>query len=160
MDFIEYSQQYLRRFSCNKLKDLCKEKRIKGYTKYQKKQNLIDYIIKVKNNEDENKNRLYFQKQQLIHFYKKVKRINYKKYWKLNFKSKKMKLYKLTKKYNELDDDIIFPRTSKFEKWLLDTPKEFKLLAAFVGCIDANLMDIRVQDVEKQTKEKYRDTPI
>ena len=82
MDFIEYSQQYLRRFSCNKLKDLCKEKRIKGYTKYQKKQNLIDYIIKVKNNEDENKNRLYFQKQQLIHFYKKVKRINYKKYQK------------------------------------------------------------------------------
>jgi len=49
--------------------------------------------------------------------------------------------YKLTKKYNELDDDFIFPKTSKFEKWLLDTPKEFKLLAAFVGCIDGDLME-------------------
>lgn len=49
--------------------------------------------------------------------------------------------YKLTEKYDELDDDFIFPKTSNFEKWLLDTPKEFKLLSALVGCIDSDLME-------------------
>ena len=82
MDSIEYNREYLSRLSCTKIKKLCKEVNIKGYTKFKEKDELIEYILNIKSNSDENKKRRFFYKKQLIQFYKKVKRINYKKFLK------------------------------------------------------------------------------
>ena len=82
MDSIEYNQEYLSRLSFTKIKKICKEDNIKGYTKFKEKDELVEYILNIKSNSDENIKRIKFQKKQLIQFYKKVKRINYKKYLK------------------------------------------------------------------------------
>jgi uncharacterized protein CbrC (UPF0167 family) len=49
--------------------------------------------------------------------------------------------FSLTEKYNELPDDIIFPRTEGFNDWLKNTPNHIKLLSMLCGLLDANLME-------------------
>jgi len=49
--------------------------------------------------------------------------------------------FSLTDKYHELPDDLIFPKTNVYEKWLEETPTHIKLLSMLCGMIDAEIAD-------------------
>lgn len=45
--------------------------------------------------------------------------------------------YNLTDKYNEMDDDLLFPKTANYNGWLDETPDHFKFLSLLCGSLDA-----------------------
>ena len=51
------------------------------------------------------------------------------------------KYFSLTDKYNELPDDMLFPKTEVYEEWLNKTPTHIKLLSILCGLLDANLVE-------------------
>jgi len=48
--------------------------------------------------------------------------------------------FSLTDKYNELPDDVLFPRTEN-DIWLKETPTHIKLLSMICGMIDGNITE-------------------
>ena len=44
-------------------------------------------------------------------------------------------MYSLTDKYNELDDNLLVPKTEGFDDWLKITDNNVKLLSMLSGCI-------------------------
>lgn len=52
-----------------------------------------------------------------------------------------MNRYNLTDKYEELEDDFLFPKTDKFEEWKKHTDNSVKLLSMLVSCISWDIAE-------------------
>lgn len=66
--------------------------------------------------------------------------------------------YGITDKYEELDIDLVFPKTSTFNQWLKDTNNNIKLLSMLIGCIDGSISErFKLDDIFFEALEnEYR----